>query len=110
MIEIFNNGRSMKFRDGRGPITLTQHCLEIFKWAEANPWKKTNLSEISKATGVPRMSLHWIFYDAYIRRNKSVIYKAARFYGYKYRIDHRWNTINKYKRRKLIIYEVKKTL
>jgi hypothetical protein len=101
---IRNNGKySMTYWIVGDGVIMEENCLNLLKWASENPSKKANLTTISNDTGIPRMSLRWILVDAKVRERESKLYRTARIYNYKYRIDSAWNMENKYKRTKHII-------
>ena len=83
------------------------HCLKILNWAIKNDNKPTSITKISEATGVPRMSVHWIITDAMIRKNGSTLHKVAVKHKIKYETYSNWNKQNKYKRVKIILKATK---
>lgn len=91
-VTVFGDGEKM-----RG------HCLDILEWATRNPNKPTSLTNISRDTGVPRVSVKWVLHDAACRRQNSTLARVAREHGYYYSIDGEWRKSNKSKRLKPII-------
>jgi hypothetical protein len=92
----------------RSRHTVAERCSALLDWAEKNPNMKTSITDISNATGIPRMTLHWILSDDEIRPETSVLNRVANSEGYEYSIDTTWNKIHKYDRKKHIIHAAKK--
>jgi hypothetical protein len=86
---------------------ILDHCIVLLGWATRNGSREVSISIISRETNIPRMSLHWILKDYTVRKERSVISKAARSFNYDFVIYKTWNTTNKYKRKKRIIDAVK---
>jgi len=94
------------FGDGK---KFRHHCEVILQWAEKHKNESnSSITTISKDTGIPRMSVYWLIEDAKTRKQNSLLYKMARQHNYQVSINKRWNTIDKYKRRKNIISAYKK--
>jgi hypothetical protein len=88
---------------------MVNHCQVLLGWASKHRNSETSITEISNATGIPRMCVHWILKDYKERRVDSTLARVARSFGYDFMVYRNWNieAKDKYKRRKKIIDAVK---
>ena len=82
-------------------------CIVLLAWAAEHRNMEASITIISEATGIPRMTLHWILEDVFDRHERSILSRTARSYNYDFMIYKSWNTSEKYKRKKKIIDAVK---
>lgn len=91
----------------RGKTKIWDDCVVLLTWASKNRNADVSISILSEATGIPRMTLHWIITDVSNRKGNSILSRAAQHYGYEYIIYPTWNTRDAHKRKKKIIDAVK---
>jgi hypothetical protein len=91
----------------RGKTKMWDDCVVLLTWASRNRNAEVSISILSEATGIPRMTLHWIITDVTKRKGNSILARAAQHYGYEYVIYSTWNTRDAHKRKKKIIDAVK---
>ena len=88
---------------------MKAHARKILEWADRRD-RPTSLREISKETGVPVMSVHYILSDYENKGDDSILSKYAKMLNYDIEINKEWNQTEKYKRRKMIIVSRKRGL